>query len=61
MEWTSLPREAFLWILAGGIAYTVGAVLYGLGKRRRYLHTLFHVFVLLGSLLQYLGIFLHIL
>jgi len=57
----SMPREAFLWILAGGIAYTVGAVLYGLGKRRRYLHTLFHVFVLLGSLLQYLGIFLHIL
>ena len=40
------------WLLAGGIAYTVGAVLYGIGKKKRYFHSVFHVFVLLGSLLQ---------
>ena len=42
----------FRWLLAGGLAYTVGAVLYGIGKKRKYFHSVFHVFVLLGSLLQ---------
>lgn len=37
-------------VLAGGIAYTVGAVLYGIGKKKRYMHGLFHIFVLIGSL-----------
>ena len=30
----------------------VGAFLYGIGKKKRYFHSVFHVFVLLGSLLQ---------
>lgn len=42
----------FLCLLAGGLAYTVGAVLYGLGRKRRYFHSVFHIFVLLGSALQ---------
>ena len=50
VEAVTLP--GFLWLLAGGLAYTAGAVLYGLGKKRRYFHSLFHVFVLVGSLLQ---------
>jgi hemolysin III len=44
--------KGFAWLLAGGISYTVGAVLYKLGKKRRYFHAVFHVFVVLGSLLQ---------
>ncbi len=54
LETVALP--ALLWILAGGISYTVGAVLYGLGKKRRYMHSIFHLFVLLGSVLQFVGI-----
>ena len=41
-----------LWLLYGGIAYTLGAALYGLGKKRRYLHAVFHVFVDLGCVLH---------
>jgi len=52
----TLPLTALLWILLGGISYTLGAVLYGLGKRRKWLHSIFHVFVLLGSVLQFIGI-----
>lgn len=53
---------AGLWfLLAGGVAYTVGAVLYGLGKKRRYMHALFHLFVLLGSFLQFGCIFGYVL
>lgn len=45
------------YMLIGGIAYTIGAVLYGIGGKKRYMHSLFHLFVLLGSLLQFWSIF----
>lgn len=48
----ALPLPGLLWLLGGGIAYTVGAVWYALGKKHRYMHGVFHIFVLLGSLLQ---------
>ncbi|MBQ8649026.1 MAG: hemolysin III family protein [Clostridia bacterium] len=55
--------KAFLWILAGGISYTVGAVLYAIAGRsvHRYMHSVFHIFVVLGSILQYIGIIFYIL
>lgn len=40
-------------LLAGGIAYTIGAVIYGIGKKKRYMHSIFHIFVCIGSLLQF--------
>ena len=52
----ALTLDGFLWILAGGIAYTIGSVLYGLGKKVRYMHSVFHLFVILGSFLQFIGI-----
>lgn len=50
-----------LWCLAGGILYTVGAVLYGLGKKRRYMHSIFHLFVVGGSIAQFICIFFYVL
>ncbi|MGI6202718.1 MAG: PAQR family membrane homeostasis protein TrhA [Eubacteriales bacterium] len=57
--------DAFGWgpmalLLAGGAAYTVGAVLYGLGKKIRYMHSVFHLFVLAGSILQLLMILMYL-
>ena len=54
-----LTVPGFLYVLGGGILYTIGAVLYGLGKKRRYMHNAFHVFVIGGSVLQYIGIALY--
>ncbi len=51
MEVLGTGGMAFL--LSGGIAYTVGAVLYGIGKRKRYMHSLFHLFVIAGSVLHF--------
>ena len=51
-----LTLPGFLLLLFGGIAYTVGAVLYGLGGKCRWMHSVFHVFVVLGSGLQFLSI-----
>ena len=56
-----LPPAGFGLLLAGGIAYTVGAVLFGLGKHMKWMHSLFHIFVVLGSALQFLTIILYVL
>lgn len=56
-----IGSKGFGYLLAGGIAYTVGAVLYGIGSKRRWLHSVFHIFVVLGSFLQFLAIYAHVL
>ena len=56
----AMTMSGFALLLAGGIAYTVGAVLYAVGKRVRYIHSVFHVFVLIGSVLHFLAILLYI-
>ena len=45
-----------LWLLAGGISYTIGAVMYGIGKKKRYMHFVFHLFVLAGSIMHFICI-----
>ena len=57
----SVPLEGLLWILGGGISYTIGAGLYALGSKQRYMHSIFHVFVVAGSVLQFFGIFFYVL
>ncbi|MBQ9859986.1 MAG: hemolysin III family protein [Clostridia bacterium] len=52
----AIALPGLLWLLAGGISYTVGAILYGLGKKIRYMHSVFHLFVVLGSILQFVCI-----
>lgn len=49
----------FWLILLGGVSYTVGAVLYGMGRKRKYMHSVFHLFVVLGSVLHLLAILLY--
>jgi len=51
-----LPLDAFILLLAGGISYTMGAVFYGIGSKKRYMHCVFHIFVLIGSILHFIMI-----
>ena len=55
-----VPQTGFLLLLFGGVAYTVGAVLYGVGSKKRWMHCIFHLFVLVGSALHYACIFLYL-
>ena len=55
----ALSYPGFMLLLSGGISYTIGAVLYGIGSKVRWLHSVFHVFVVLGSFLQFLSILLY--
>ena len=54
-----LTLPGFLLLLSGGIAYTIGAVLYGIGSKVKWMHSVFHVFVDLGAILQFLAVLLY--
>ena len=54
----AMTVPGFVLLLTGGVAFTIGAVLYGLGKSIRFMHSVFHIFVLIGCILQFLSILL---
>lgn len=56
----AISFAGLMWLLAGGIAYTIGAVIYVIGKKKRYMHSVFHIFCLIGSILQFVCIFFYI-
>ncbi len=56
----AIPLAGLGWLLAGGIAYTVGAIFYGFGRKCRYIHSVFHIFVVLGSVLQFICILFYV-
>ena len=56
----ALEKAGFVLLLLGGIVYTIGAVLYGLGKKHKYIHSVFHLFILLGSILHFLCILIFV-
>jgi len=58
----SMRREALVLMLAGGAAYTVGAVIYGVGKKIKlsYVHTAYHFFVLAGTGAHYAMVYLYL-
>lgn len=65
--WDVLPHAAFLWLLAGGIIYTVGGVIYALklpvfnGKHKFFgSHEIFHLFVMGGSICHFIFMYLYV-
>lgn len=57
----SMTVPCFLWMLLGGILYTIGAVFYAFGSKLKYIHSVFHIFVDLASIAQFIGIFFYVL
>lgn len=57
---TLLGKTGFALLILGGVIYTVGAILYGLGKKHRYMHSVFHLCIFIGSLLQFFCILLYV-
>lgn len=65
--WNTLPHSAFLWLLAGGIIYTAGGVIYALklplfNSRHQYFgsHEIFHLFVMGGSICHFIFMYLYV-
>ena len=56
----ALGLPAIIFLLAGGISYTVGAVIYVACRKKRYGHSIFHLFVVLGSLLHFFCVLFYV-
>lgn len=55
----SMDTTGIILLVAGGVTYTVGAIVYGVGGKVKYLHSVWHFFVLGGSILHFLVIYNH--
>jgi hemolysin III len=44
-------------LILGGVMYTVGSILYGIGSKIPYMHSVFHFFVLFGSIFHFIFIY----
>lgn len=56
----NLSLDGLLWLFAGGISYTIGAILYSIEKIKLN-HAIFHIFVLFGSLCHFISVFFYVL
>lgn len=57
---SEIGTGGFTFLLLGGISYTIGAVLYGIGKKKKYMHSVFHIFIVIGSLLHFFCILFYV-
>jgi len=55
----ALDRNAIVLLLAGGVSYTVGAMIYYFFKKKPYSHSIFHLFVVIGSIFHFFTILLY--
>ena len=56
----NLSTEGLFWLFAGGVAYTTGAIIYGI-KKIGFNHAIFHMFVLLGSFCHFVSVYFYVL
>lgn len=55
-----LGTTGFILLLLGGVIYTLGALLYGIGKKYKYMHSVFHICCVIATLLHFLCILLYV-
>ncbi len=56
----ALTFGGFMWLLGGGVMYTIGAVLFCFGSKMRYIHSVFHIFVVLASIMHFICILFYV-
>lgn len=54
------PLHGLFLLVGGGVVYSIGAILYGIGKKKRYIHSVFHFFVIGASILHFFMIYLYV-
>lgn len=53
------PLCGILWLFLGGVIYTLGSILYGIGNKKPFFHSVFHFFVLGGSICHFFFIYFY--
>lgn len=56
----NIETGGFVLLLLGGIAYTIGAVFFAFGAKHKWIHSIWHLFVLLGSILHFFSILFYV-
>lgn len=56
----SMDIKGIILCLLGGIAFTIGAIFYGIGSKKKYIHSVWHLFVLLGTIFMFFSIFYYV-
>ena len=56
----NLSKMGFVWLLVGGLMYTVGAIFYLIGSKKKYIHSVWHLFCLAGTFFQFISILLYV-
>jgi hemolysin III len=56
----NLSSEGLFWLFAGGLAYTLGAIIYAI-KGIKFNHAIFHLFVLTGSICHFVSVYFYVL
>ena len=56
----AISLKGFFWLMGGGLCYTIGAILYGIGKKLKWIHSIFHLFVLAGSILHFFAMIFYV-
>ena len=57
--WNNMNHFGILLLLLGGVVYTVGAILYGIGKKKEYMHSLFHLFCVAASFCFFFAVYFY--
>ena len=57
---TNININGIYLMISAGITYTIGAIIFGLGSKIKYMHSLFHLFVLAASIQFFFSIFLYV-
>lgn len=55
-----LGMTGFILLVAGGVIYTIGAIFYGLGRKHKYIHSVFHLCIFFANLLHFLCVLLYV-
>lgn len=55
---TTMGQKGITYLIIGGIMYTLGSILYGVGSKKKYMHCIFHVFCLVGTFFHFLAVYI---
>ncbi len=56
----AVPKECIVLLVLGGVVFTVGAIVYAIGEKVRYMHSIWHFFVLGGTILHFFSVYLYV-
>lgn len=57
----NMTLNGVIFLALGGVMYTVGSILYGIGAKKKYMHSVFHFFCIFGTIFHFIAIYLYLL